>query len=84
MVGDEACERIHKITRREVEGDNGREGGRVFRNKYKGHMDKTKVGVESGEGGRDGWGGGGVVGRICGQLYLNNNKLILKKEIIRE
>ena len=32
-------------------------GGRDFRNKYKGHMDKTKGrGVESGEGGWDGWG----------------------------
>ena len=33
-------------------------GGRIFRNNYKGHMDKTKGGVESGEGGGDGWGGG--------------------------
>ena len=40
----------------------GGKGGRVFRNNYKGHMDKTKVGVETGEGGGDGWGGGGVVG----------------------
>ena len=23
-------------------GDNGKKGGRVFRNNYKGHMDKTK------------------------------------------
>ena len=30
--------------------------GRDFRNNYKGHMDKTKGGVESGEGGRDVWG----------------------------
>ena len=36
-------------------------GERVFRNNYKGHMDKTK-GVEAREGGGDGWGGGGVVG----------------------
>ena len=35
--------------------------GRVFRNNYKGHKDKTKGGVETGEGGRDGWGVGGVV-----------------------
>ena len=38
------------------------EGGRVFRNNYKGHMAKTKEGwnegVESGEGGGDGWGRG--------------------------
>ena len=33
-------------------------GRRDFRNNYKGHMDKTKVGVELGEGGGDGWGGG--------------------------
>ena len=39
-------------------GDNGRKRGRVFRNKYKGHMDKTKAGVESGKDGGDGWGGG--------------------------
>ena len=36
----------------------GRKGGRVVRNMYKGHMDKTRGGritVRSG----DGWGGGG-------------------------
>ena len=32
--------------------------GRVFRNNYKGHMDKTNKGVGSGEGGGDGWDGG--------------------------
>ena len=32
------------VTRGEVGGDNGGKGGRVFRNVYKGHMDKTKVG----------------------------------------
>ena len=37
-----------------------------------GHMDITKEGVESGEGGGDGWGGGGVRGGQCRQLYLNN------------
>ena len=31
-------------------------GRRVFRNYYKGHMDKTKR-VETGEGGGFGWGG---------------------------
>ena len=37
----------------------GGKGKKVFRNKYKGHMDKVKgVGVEAGEGGWDGWGGG--------------------------
>ena len=30
------------VTRWEVGGDNGGEGGRVFRNNSKGHMDKTK------------------------------------------
>ena len=51
-------------------------GRRVFRNCYKGHMDKTK-----GEGGcREGrwvwlgWGRG--VGRKCRQLQLNNKKII--------
>ena len=38
-------------------------GERVFRNNYKGHMDKKpRRGVEAGEGGGDGWGQGGVVG----------------------
>ena len=48
------------VTRGEVEGDNGGEGGRVFRNNYKGHMDKTKEGVEAREGGGSGWGWWGV------------------------
>ena len=38
--------------------DNGGKGGRIFRNNYKGHMDKAKRGVESGEGGGFGWEGG--------------------------
>ena len=34
-------------------------GGRVFRNKYKGHMGKTQGGeIEAREGGGSGWGGG--------------------------
>ena len=37
-------------------GDDRGEGGRVFRNNYKGRMDKTKVGVEAGEEGGDGGG----------------------------
>ena len=37
-------------------GDNAGEGGRIFRNNYKGHMDKTKRGVEAGEGGGESWG----------------------------
>ena len=32
-------------------------GRRVFRNYYKGHMDKIKGRVEVGEGGGFGWGG---------------------------
>ena len=32
------------ITRGEVGGGNGGKEGRVFKNNYKGHMDKTKVG----------------------------------------
>ena len=49
-------------------------GRRVFRNNYKGHMDKTK----------GGWnqerevGMAGVKGK-CRQLYLNNNKIIKNK-----
>ena len=61
------------VTRGEVGGDDGGgKEGRDFRNSYKGHMDITKEGVESGEGGGDGWGGGGVRGGQCRQLYLNN------------
>ena len=39
-------------------GVNGGTAGRVFRKNYKGHMDKTKEGLEAGEGGWDGWGSG--------------------------
>ena len=51
----------------------GGEGGRVFKNMYKGHMDKTKEGWDQG------WevemtGEGGVVRGKWRQLYLNNNK----------
>ena len=42
------------VTKGERGGDIGR---RVCRNYYKGHMDKTKGGVEAGEGGGFGWGG---------------------------
>ena len=49
------------IARGEGEGTGG---GRVFRNYYKGHMDKTKEGgVEAREGG-----GFGLGGRKCRQL----------------
>ena len=51
-------------------------GRRVFRNYYKGHMDKTK-GEGKSKGGRWVWLGlGGGVGRKCRQLSLNNNKVI--------
>ena len=53
--------------------------GRVFKNNYKGHMDKTKKEFESGEGSGDGWGQEGVVGGKFRQLYLNNNKIIFEK-----
>ena len=54
-------------------------GGRVFRNNYKGHIDKSKAGWNQGREVRmDGvW--GGVMGSKCRQLYLNNNKIIKKK-----
>ena len=38
-------------------------GGRVFRNYYKGHMDKTKGEGGSKEGGGFGWGQGAVGGK---------------------
>ena len=49
-------------------------GGRVFRNNYKGHMDKTKEGWNQGR--KVGMVGvvGGVVGGKCRLLYLNNNR----------
>ena len=51
----------------------GEKGGRVFRNIYKGHMDKTKEGrIRSG---RWEWlGGRRVVWGKCRQLNLNNHK----------
>ena len=50
----------------------GGRGGRVFKNIYKRHMDKTKgVRIKGGSG--DGWGQGGVVERKWRQQYLNNN-----------
>ena len=36
----------------------GGKRGRVFRNNYRGHVDKTKGGEESKEGGEEGWDGG--------------------------
>ena len=54
----------------------GGKGGRVLRNKYKGHIDKTKGGWNQG---REVAGVGGVVGSKCTQLYLNTNKIIKKK-----
>ena len=54
-------------------------GGRVFRNNYKGHMDKIKGGGDQGR--EVGMAGvGGIVGRKCRQLYLNNNKKIKLKK----
>ena len=58
----------------------GGKGGRIFRNSYKGHMDKTKRGGDQGgEGGMAGV-GGGVVREKCRQLYLNNSKKITKRK----
>ena len=49
--------------------------GRVFRNNYKGHRDKTKGGWNQGrEVGMAGW---GVRGNYR-QVYFNNNEIILK------
>ena len=50
---------------------------RVVRNMYKGHINKTKGGVGSSVG----IGGVGVEGVVWGkwrQLYLNNNKKLIK------
>ena len=43
-------------------------------------MDKTKGGVESGEGDGDGW-GAGRVGEKGRRLYLNSNKIKKWKKI---
>ena len=51
-------------------------GGRVFRDNYKGHMDKTK-GREWKQGRKVGV--AGVGGSKCRQLYLNNK--IIRKEL---
>ena len=60
----------------------GAKGGRVFRNMYKGHMDKTKEGRIKGE--KWGWlGSRVVVGRKWRQLYLSNNKNISKKILMK-
>ena len=49
-------------------------GWRVSRNNYKGHMDKTKGVMESGEGGGDGWCGGvGKGGEIKEELKEQEN-----------
>ena len=44
-------------------GVNGGKGGRVLRNMYKGHMDKTKGGKI--EGRKQGWVGWGENGNNC-------------------
>ena len=54
--------------------------GRVFRNIYKEHMDKTKVGWD--QGWEVGMGGGG--GEKWGQLYLNNNFKKCKKKKVKK
>ena len=60
----------------------GGERGRVFRNTYKRHMDKTKGGLDQGREG--GWMGlGEMVEGKWRQLYLNNNKKYLKKKVVK-
>ena len=45
----------------------GGTGRRVFRNNYKGHIQKSKLGVESQKVDRDDWGGG-----VVGEKYSNS------------
>ena len=52
----------------------GEKGRRVFRNNYKGHIQKSKLGVESQEVDGDDWGGASGGGEIQ-QLYLKNNTI---------
>ena len=62
----------------------GGKGGRVFRNNYKGHMDKTKGGGWK-QGRGWGWlGWGGVVVGKCRQLYLNNKRIIKRKFMLKK
>ena len=46
------------VTKGKWKGIMGGKGRSLFRNMYKGHMDKAKGGVGSRVGGRDGWGRG--------------------------
>ena len=52
-------------------------GGMVFRNMYKGHMDKAKGGRIKNE--KWGWLGWWIVGGKWRQVYLNNSKKCGKK-----
>ena len=55
----------------------GGKWGGVFRNNYKGHMDKTKGEWDQGK--ELGMAGvGAVVGGKCKQLYLNSNNFFKK------
>ena len=51
----------------------GEKGRRVFRNNYKGHIQKSKLGVESQEVDGDDWGGASGGGEIQ-QLYLKTTQ----------
>ena len=57
----------------------GGKGRRVCRNNYTGHIQKSKVGVESQEGDGDDWSGGSGGGEIQ-QLYLKNNTIKNEKK----
>ena len=56
-------------------GDSGGKGGRIFRNYYKGHIDKTKggwkQGREVGMAGVEGSGGGSMQTTVLEQQYNN-------------
>ena len=58
----------------------GGKGRRVCRNNYKGHIQKSKVGVESQEVDGDDWGGASGGGEIQ-QLYLKTTQSKMKKEM---
>ena len=63
------------LEREQGERDIQKEEGKVFRNNYKGHMDKTKGGGRNqGREVRMAGVGGGVVGVKGRQLYSNNKK----------
>ena len=56
----------------------GKNRGSVVKEHVRRTHGQSQRWVGSRVGGGDGWGGDGVVGGKCRQLYLNNNKIKIK------